>query len=148
MAKERKLRWGDTLDDDDALPLPSIKGPDENGVKIITEYYKNDKGDAFKRVQKVKITSVEKKVYKVRLQAAASTMQGSGMSLCLRARAFRNHMAQCFVRANVCDTRRAGRPPDPALSTAGGLLCAVPGVGFLSCILPLLRCGRHACRLI
>lgn len=65
MARERKIRWGDTLDDDDALPLPSIKGPDDNGVKIVTEYYKNDKGDAFKRVQKLKITSVEKKVYKV-----------------------------------------------------------------------------------
>eukprot|EP00798_Chlamydomonas_sp_ICE-L_P006043 gene6043-2654_t len=65
MAPTGKIRWGDTLDDDDTLPPSSTKGPDDNGVKTVTEYYRNDKGDAFKKTQKLKTYTVEKKVYSV-----------------------------------------------------------------------------------
>lgn len=60
-----KIRWGDTLDDEEALPPTTVKGPDSHGIKIITEYYKNDKGEAIKKLTKVKVVNVEKKVYKV-----------------------------------------------------------------------------------
>jgi hypothetical protein len=60
-----KIRWGDTLDDEDALPPTTVKGPDSHGIKITTEYYKNDKGESIKKVTKVKVVNVEKKVYKV-----------------------------------------------------------------------------------
>lgn len=60
-----KIRWGDTLDDEDALPPSTVKGPDSHGIKITTEYYKNDKGEAIKKITKVKVVNVEKKVYKV-----------------------------------------------------------------------------------
>ena len=65
MSGRPKIRWGDTLDDDDALPMPTIKGPDENGIKIVIEYFRNDSGDAIKKFTKYKVTTVEKKVYKV-----------------------------------------------------------------------------------
>jgi hypothetical protein len=63
-AKVQKMRWGDALDDEEALPPTTVRGPDENGVKTIIEYYRNDKGDAVKKISKVKSTVVEKKVYK------------------------------------------------------------------------------------
>lgn len=31
-----KIRWGDTLDDEDALPSTTVRGPDNNGVKVTT----------------------------------------------------------------------------------------------------------------
>ena len=60
-----KIRWGDTLDDEDALPPTVVKGPDDSGVKTVTEYYRNDKGDAIKKTTKLKTTVMEKKVFKV-----------------------------------------------------------------------------------
>ncbi|GIL59719.1 hypothetical protein Vafri_14444 [Volvox africanus] len=60
-----KLRWGDTLDDEDLLPPSVVRGPDDNGIKTLVEYFKNDKGDAIKKTTKVKVVTVEKKVYKV-----------------------------------------------------------------------------------
>ncbi|PNH06119.1 Eukaryotic translation initiation factor 3 subunit G [Tetrabaena socialis] len=60
-----KVRWGDTLDDEDLLPPSVFKGPDDNGVKTAIEYFKNEKGDAFKKTTKVKVVTVEKKVYKI-----------------------------------------------------------------------------------
>mmetsp|Transcript_26050 Transcript_26050/g.56868 ORF Transcript_26050/g.56868 Transcript_26050/m.56868 type:complete len:291 (+) Transcript_26050:70-942(+) len=61
-----KLRWGDTLDDDEnVLPPSSVRGPDEHGVKTVIDYYRNDKGDAFKKTTKLKIVTVDKKVYKI-----------------------------------------------------------------------------------
>ena len=61
-----KMRWGDSLDDDDeTLPPPSVSGPDKNGIKHITEYKKNDKGETIKTVSKVKVVKVEKKIYQV-----------------------------------------------------------------------------------
>ena len=62
-----KMRWGDSLDEDlgDDLPADSVVGPDAKGVKIVTQYRKNDKGDTVKTVIKTKFTKVERKVYKV-----------------------------------------------------------------------------------
>ncbi len=68
MAGRTKIRWGDTVDDDEdggVLPANSVKGPDSHGVKTITEYFKNDKGEAIKKTTRVKIVNVEKKTYKV-----------------------------------------------------------------------------------
>lgn len=63
-----KIRWADTLDEEEygeVLPPTTVKGPDSHGVKIVTEYFRNDKGDAIKKVTKTKVVQVEKKVYKV-----------------------------------------------------------------------------------
>jgi hypothetical protein len=76
-----KIRWGDTLDDEDALPPSTVKGPDSHGIKITTEYYKNDKGEAIKKVTKVKVVNVEKKVYKV--GDWSSRFSHSAMQACL-----------------------------------------------------------------
>jgi hypothetical protein len=77
-----KIRWGDTLDDEDALPPTTVKGPDSHGIKITTEYYKNDKGESIKKVTKVKVVNVEKKVYKV--GAWSSRLSHSAMQAGLR----------------------------------------------------------------
>ena len=61
-----KIRWGDTLDEDDSLPANSISGPDSRGVKTFVEYKRNDKGEAVKVTTKTRVSKVEKKVYKVR----------------------------------------------------------------------------------
>ncbi|GAX84055.1 hypothetical protein CEUSTIGMA_g11479.t1 [Chlamydomonas eustigma] len=61
----QRLRWGDTIDEDDVLPPPVHRGPDENGIKTVIEYFRNDRGDTVKKTTKLKIVSVEKKVYKV-----------------------------------------------------------------------------------
>lgn len=60
-----KMRWGDTLDEDmgDELPPSSVVGPDAKGVKIVTTYRKNEKGETVKTVIKTKFTKVERKVY-------------------------------------------------------------------------------------
>lgn len=85
----RRPRWGDTLDEEDLLPPPVVKGPDDNGVKTITEYVKNDKGETIKRTSKIKVVTVEKKVYKVSAlaerafhcgrQATRRILRGSGL---------------------------------------------------------------------
>ena len=70
------MRWGDSLDEDlgDDLPADSIVGPDAKGVKIVTQYRKNDKGDTVKTVIKTKFTKVERKVYKVLLVVLAAVI--------------------------------------------------------------------------
>lgn len=60
-----KFRWGDALDEEDMLPPSTVRGPDENGFKTLVEYYKNDKGEAIKKITKMKVVKVDKKVYKV-----------------------------------------------------------------------------------
>jgi len=60
-----KIRWGDTLDEDDSLPSNSIVGPDKSGVITKTTYSKNDKGDIVKTVVKTRVSKVEKKIYAV-----------------------------------------------------------------------------------
>ncbi|GBF87589.1 eukaryotic translation initiation factor 3 subunit G [Raphidocelis subcapitata] len=67
MARSR-IRWADTLDEEEgefSLPPTSVRGPDSHGVKTTTEFYRNERGDAFKKVTKTKVVHVEKKVYKV-----------------------------------------------------------------------------------
>lgn len=62
-----KMRWGDTLDDDDANDLPpsTETGPDARGFKTKVEYKRNDKGETVKVTTKTRIIKVEKKVYEV-----------------------------------------------------------------------------------
>jgi translation initiation factor 3 subunit G len=61
-----KVRWGDTLDEDDSLPPNSVVGPDKQGIQTITDYKRNDKGEVVKTVTKVRISKVERKCYAVR----------------------------------------------------------------------------------
>ena len=75
--KSNKARaWGDDLDEDSgarappageeekALPERTVVGPDEKGVKTITEYSRNDKGEAVKTVRRVRIVKRIRKVSK------------------------------------------------------------------------------------
>lgn len=65
-----KIRWADTLDDDDVqeIPLGSITGPDAKGIKTITEFKKNDKGEIVKVSTRIKTLTLEKRVYKSQLE--------------------------------------------------------------------------------
>ena len=67
-----KIRWGDTLDEDDSLPSNSIVGPDKSGVITKTTYSRNDKGDIVKTVVKTRVSRVEKKIYAVSLPGHAA----------------------------------------------------------------------------
>lgn len=60
-----KIRWGDTLDEDDSLPTNTVVGPDKQGIKTITIYKKNDKGETVKMVTKTRVSRVERKIYEV-----------------------------------------------------------------------------------
>jgi translation initiation factor 3 subunit G len=64
-----KIRWGDTLDDDEVqiqMPQGSVTGPDERGVTTTVEYKRNEKGDIMKITTRVKTSRIQRKVYKVR----------------------------------------------------------------------------------
>jgi hypothetical protein len=61
-----RMRWGDAEDDEDVLPDPTTVGPNEKGVITKTEYFRNPKGDAMKRVTKIQLAKVQTKVYEVR----------------------------------------------------------------------------------
>ena len=123
-----KIRWADTLDEEEfgeVLPPTTVKGPDSHGVKIVTEYFRNDKNEAIKKVTKSKVVQVEKKVYKVRSCASA------------RACAHRR-------------LRTAGSTALPAQLLAKTVQCAV---GLLGAALPLDawqrrlgNCVRCLCR--
>lgn len=62
-----KIRWADTLDDDDVkeIPMGSTSGPDAKGVKTVIEFKKNDKGEIVKVNTRIKTSKLEKRVYKV-----------------------------------------------------------------------------------
>lgn len=75
MARAGKLRWGDTLDDDDALPPPHISTKDN--VKTVVEYYRNDKGDSIKKTTKYKVVTVQKKVFQVSRRLLTCSQHGS-----------------------------------------------------------------------
>ena len=62
-----KIRWGDTLDEDDLnyLPPTTVTGPDSRGVKTTTEYKKNEKGETVKVTTRMRIVKIEKKQYEV-----------------------------------------------------------------------------------
>lgn len=70
MAATTRMRWGDALDEEDegtsvsVIPAPSITGPDARGVKTYTDYKKNDKGEVIKITTRVRVTKVQKKLYK------------------------------------------------------------------------------------
>lgn len=61
-------RWGDEEEDEEALPPRHETPADEQGIKTITEYYRDNKGRAMKRTTKVKVAAIKQKVYKVRLE--------------------------------------------------------------------------------
>lgn len=110
-------RWGDTLDDDDVLPPPSVKGPDDNGIKIVTEYFRNDKGDAIKKTCKLKVVVVEKKVFKVRSWAvAASRLSAAAQQQVQRGAASvagmcPQQLGQASWGCAMCSRRRVKRSP-------------------------------------
>lgn len=58
-------RWGDEEEDEEALPPRHESAVDENGVKTITEYYRDNKGRPMKRTTKVKVAAIKEKVYKI-----------------------------------------------------------------------------------
>jgi Eukaryotic translation initiation factor 3 subunit G len=62
-----KIRWADTLDDDEEreIPVGSVTGPDAKGVKTVVEYKKNEKGEIVKVTTRIKTSNIEKRVYKV-----------------------------------------------------------------------------------
>lgn len=60
-----RLRWGDAEDDDDVLPDSTTVGPNDKGIITKTEYFKNNKGDAIKRVTKIQMAKVQTRVYEV-----------------------------------------------------------------------------------
>jgi hypothetical protein len=67
------------VDDEEqgVVPLPQGSVVVNGNVRTVTEYYRNDKGEAMKKVVKYKVVNVEKKVYKVgaTLVQAASALQ-------------------------------------------------------------------------
>lgn len=56
------------MDDDigDELPPTSVVGPDAKGIKTVTSYRKNEKGELVKTITRSKFAKVERKVYRVR----------------------------------------------------------------------------------
>ena len=59
-----KMRWGDTLDDEDGngdLPPSTETGPDAKGFKTKVEYKRNEKGETVKVTTRTRIIKVEKK---------------------------------------------------------------------------------------
>ena len=60
-----RRRWGDADDDEDVLPEPTTVGPNDKGIITKTEYYKNAKGVAMKKITKVQLVKVQTKVYDV-----------------------------------------------------------------------------------
>lgn len=135
-----KLRWGDTLDDEDLLPPSVVKGPDDNGMKMIIDYYKNEKGDVMKKTTKIKVVTVEKKVYKVRWWSArAENGRDFRFSAKRLAAAVRQH---CFEAQNHARGRCQQQSSDPFAAvrdacTRGRLLLAVrqpPAAGRLGWI--------------
>jgi len=52
---ETKMKWGDTLDEDEWVEGKQELGPDEYGVKTVIECHYNDKGQKVKTVRKVKL---------------------------------------------------------------------------------------------
>lgn len=76
-----KIRWADTLDDDEEreIPVGSVTGPDAKGVKTVVEYKKNDKGEVVKVTTRIKTSVIEKRVYKVGADMH-STMPVRGIS--------------------------------------------------------------------
>lgn len=60
-----RRRWGDADDDEDALPESTTVGPNDRGIITKTEYYKNPKGVAMKKITKIQLVKVQTKVYEI-----------------------------------------------------------------------------------
>lgn len=60
-----RRRWGDADDDEDVLPEPTTVGPNDRGIITKTEYYKNAKGVAMKKITKIQLVKVQTKVYEI-----------------------------------------------------------------------------------
>lgn len=85
-----KLRWGDTLDDEDTgIPPSRVLGPDANGVKTVIEYKKNEKGEIIKVSTKTQTSTVTRKVYQAaqerrqwqRFGAAVNEQKGDSVTM-------------------------------------------------------------------
>eukprot|EP00210_Caulerpa_lentillifera_P008844 g8439.t1 len=63
---DRRPRWGDDEPgEEEALPPTEETELDENGIKLRTEYYRNEKGQTIKKTTKIRVVSVQQKVYKI-----------------------------------------------------------------------------------
>ena len=66
------MKWGDDLDEEevvpevveDSLPERTVVGPDDKGVKVITEWSRNDKGQKVKTVRRVRVVTRTRRVSK------------------------------------------------------------------------------------
>lgn len=65
MAERLRKRWGDEDSDDEGLPPRHETAPDEDGIRTITEYHKNERGDTVKSVTRVKMVKEQTRVYQV-----------------------------------------------------------------------------------
>ena len=64
-ARVDRRRWGDEdPEDEDFLPPTEETDVDDHGIKLRIEYYRNDKGQAIKKTTKIRVASVQQKVYK------------------------------------------------------------------------------------
>lgn len=136
-----KIRWGDTLDEDDSLPANSISGPDGRGVKTIVEYKRNDKGEAIKVTTKTRVSKVEKKVYKARAAQPASQTCSAATTSQRPHRGGRAALGACPCCARSCYTRkpdlqRGGHLPAPGPSR--------PSHSGSRRVLPMLVSGAQA----
>jgi len=95
-----RVRWGDVDDEEDALPPPSVSGPDARGVKTAVEYRRNERGEAVKVTTKTRVSKVERKVYTVSFFVGGARWERADRPAAAVARFF-------FVRAV------AGAPPSP-----------------------------------
>ena len=113
-----KIRWGDTLDEDDSLPSNSIVGPDKSGVVTKTTYSRNDKGEILKTVVKTRVSRVEKKIYAVSPSHHISSM------LCYHTIGLLSSAAACaqvtpvqVLHARLCRMQQQGSRGSNALGT-------------------------------
>lgn len=102
-----KIRWADTLDDDDVkeIPVGSVSGPDAKGVKTVVEYRKNEKGEIVKVTTRIKTSTIEKRVYKVCGDTAQRSLRiCAGIVLCLQMRCRRcqdQKLSWCILSPRV-----------------------------------------------
>jgi hypothetical protein len=111
-----KIRWGDTLDEDDSLPPNTIVGPDKQGIKTITEYKKNERGEIVKSVTKIRVSRVEKKIYAVRDLRQRNDQQTYNQNLKFSRWNFQSYLKSVKLADQKCITS-AG----PSLSFHTGL---------------------------
>ena len=113
-----KIRWGDTLDEDDSLPSNSIVGPDKSGVVTKTTYSRNDKGEIMKTVVKTRVSRVEKKIYAVSPPHDVSSMLFYYMiGLLDSAAAYAEAAPVQMLHACLCRMQQQGSRGSNALDT-------------------------------